>query len=156
MRLADTWASIVKKVANSKNSPINKLMIDEAEKLKDCIQYYLDIFYHNHTGINSTGELYRSLSAEDVVKFDNGRLSIKVYFEDDDAWGKSWLSGYDGALKPYIAAYGFKDKSNTEYTFEGFQGYNFIEMGIKKYEAESKYGLKVLLTLPTDQNDIWR
>lgn len=156
MCLADTWASIVKKVANSKNSPIRKIMVEEAEKLKDCIQYYLDIFYSQHVYVG-TGDLQKSLRADDFVSVDaSGKLSIKVYFDKDQAWGDSWLDGYDGALKPYIVAYGFKDTSSPYYTFGGFQGYDFIGMGIEKYESESKYNLKVLLTVPENTDDIWR
>jgi len=155
--MADTWESLVKKVVNSKDSPIRKIMKSEAKKLKDCIQFYLDIYYSTYTTDNASGNLQKSLRADNFVSLEaDGKLSIKVYFDEDLAWGKSWLDGYDGALKPFIIEHGFKKKSNENYMFSGFKGYDFIAQGIKKYESETKYNLKVLFTEPTNTNDIWR
>lgn len=133
-------------------------MVQEAERLQECIQHYLDIFYAQEVYLGS-GDLQKSLRHTSKVEVESdGKLSIKVYFDEDQSWGESWMGdfGYDGALKPYLVAYGFKDMSQEHYTFQGYKGNDFIQKGIEKFESENPYGLKVILNLPEDTDSIWR
>jgi hypothetical protein len=114
-----------------------------AEQLKDCIQYFLDLYYIEYypSVYNRTYELQQALEVSNIVNIstDAQSLSINLDFNDSLSWGNSIFNGSDG-YKPILIDQGWqveKDVWFKNIEHFGFQsGAHFIENGIERFKNE--------------------
>lgn len=111
--------------------------------LKDCIQYYLDLYYAQRSPsvYKRTFGLQNSLQIEDFVNIslDTQLLTINLSFNDNLSWGNSLWNSSDG-YKPILIDQGWEVKKDVWFKdiehFGWQSGANFIENGIKEFLRE--------------------
>ena len=115
-----------------------------AELLKDCIQYYLDLYYdaeYYPSVYHRTNGLRNSLRIDDFVSVttDAQSLTISLSFDDNLSWGNSLWNSSDG-YKILLIDQGWHVQKNVWFkNIEHFgwqNGANFIENGIKEFLSE--------------------
>lgn len=115
-----------------------------AELLKDCIQYYLDLYYdaeYYPSVYHRTNGLRNSLRIDDFVNMttDAQTLTINLSFDDNLSWGNSIFHSSD-MFKPIAIDQGWQVGSQNWFAninhFGYFDGAYFIEDGIKEFLSE--------------------
>ncbi len=86
------------------------------------------------------------------VIYNNNKLSLKVYFDEQMGTHPSiWLKGEPGYV-PILINYGWEWKHESVskilngkhiYRFSYYEGFHYIEKAISKYNMTNKYGFKI-------------
>ena len=116
----------------------DQMLKDEAKRLYDCIQRYIDDHYDSFEPryYERTEGLKNALQVEAKVSTGaDGKKYIGLYFDDSLSWGKSWVDGEWSGYKPELMNSGFKNKTSANPTFAGFYGLHFIEKGVAEWQA---------------------
>lgn len=142
-----------------------QVMVEETNRLRDCIQARLDAYMNSYQPkiYNRTGALQNSLKVDDILnlKVTGKTMSLDIYF-DDSGYHRSGdgIQGWDGngetVNTAYLLNYGynvekdvwFKDIPNFGYRSAG----HFIEDGIADFEASNPYGIKIKVHKPDGYN----
>jgi hypothetical protein len=126
------------------------ILIKEAESLRECIQARLDEYYGSYTPkfyvrSRDRGErgLDDALRAQTVVRNDNGRRSIGLYFDENASWGTSVFDGSKDFFKPWGIDAGWRVGSDKWFSninhFGYYEGADFIQNGIDDWLQKTKY-----------------
>lgn len=142
-----------------------QVMVEETNRLRDCIQARLDAYMNSYQPkiYSRTGALQNSLKVDDILnlKVTGKTMSLDIYF-DDSGYHRSGdgIQGWDGngetVNTAYLLNYGyevekdvwFKDIPNFGYRSAG----HFIEDGIADFEASNPYGIKIKVHKPDGYN----
>lgn len=142
-----------------------QVMVEETNRLRDCIQARLDAYMNSYQPkiYSRTGALQNSLKVDDIlnIKVTGKTMSLDIYF-DDSGYHRSGdgIQGWDGngetVNTAYLLNYGyevekdvwFKDIPNFGYRSAG----HFIEDGIADFEASNPYGIKIKVHKPDGYN----
>lgn len=142
-----------------------QVMVEETNRLRDCIQSRLDAYMNSYQPkiYSRTGALQNSLKVDDILnlKVTGKTMSLDIYF-DDSGYHRSGdgIQGWDGngetVNTAYLLNYGynvekdvwFKDIPNFGYRSAG----HFIEDGIADFEASNPYGIKIKVHKPDGYN----
>lgn len=142
-----------------------QVMVEETNRLRDCIQARLDAYMNSYQPkiYSRTGALQNSLKVDDILnlKVTGKTMSLDIYF-DDSGYHRSGdgIQGWDGngetVNTAYLLNYGyevekdvwFKDIPNFGYRSAGY----FIEDGIADFEASNPYGIKIKVHKPDGYN----
>ena len=142
-----------------------QVMVEETNRLRDCIQARLDAYMNSYQPkiYSRTGALQNSLKVDDILnlKVTRKTMSLDIYF-DDSGYHRSGdgIQGWDGngetVNTAYLLNYGyevekdvwFKDIPNFGYRSAG----HFIEDGIADFEASNPYGIKIKVHKPDGYN----
>ena len=142
-----------------------QVMVEETNRLRDCIQARLDAYMNSYKPkiYSRTGALQNSLKVDDILnlKVTGKTMSLDIYF-DDSGYHRSGdgIQGWDGngetVNTAYLLNYGyevekdvwFKDIPNFGYRSAG----HFIEDGIADFEASNPYGIKIKVHKPDGYN----
>lgn len=133
-----------------------QVMIEESNRLRDCIQARLDEYLNSYQPkmYNRTGVLQNSLKVDDILKLKvTGKtMSLDIYF-DDSGYHQSGdgIQGWDGngetVNTAYLLNYGYEVKEDVWFKDIPYFGYrpagHFIEDGIADFEASNPYKIKV-------------
>lgn len=138
-----------------------QVMVEETNRLRDCIQARLDAYMNSYQPkiYSRTGALQNSLKVDDILnlKVTGKTMSLDIYF-DDSGYHRSGdgIQGWDGngetVNTAYLLNYGyevekdvwFKDIPNFGYRSAG----HFIEDGIADFEMSNPYGIKIKVHKP--------
>lgn len=158
----------LKKVKFSNGETLAETMANEARRLYDCIQYYIDEYYRSYTPhvYERTYRLQGALYAEDIadIRIVGNTLHISVAFHRDldihpSLNGIEWWDEYDTYhyidLNPHESsvvrlmndgwyAHGLEriiGRRVRNLTY--FDGIHFIERGIEDYNKTNKLGIKI-------------
>ena len=148
MDLEDYINSLGSDASNLMDDPELKLSMEVyikqlAEQLKECIQYYLDLYYvqYSPSVYKRTFGLQKSLMINDFVDIstDAMSLTISLSFDDNLSWGNSIFHSSD-MFKPIAIDQGWQVGSQNWFAninhFGYFDGAYFIEDGIKEFLSE--------------------
>lgn len=142
-----------------------QVMVEETNRLRDCIQARLDAYMNSYQPkiYSRTGALQNSLKVDDILnlKVTGKTMSLDIYF-DDSGYHRSGdgIQGWDGNGETvntvYLLNYGyevekdvwFKNIPNFGYRSAG----HFIEDGIADFEASNPYGIKIKVHKPDGYN----
>ena len=142
-----------------------QVMVEETNRLRDCIQSRLDAYMNSYQPkiYGRTGALQNSLKVDDILnlKVTGKTMSLDIYF-DDSGYHRSGdgIQGWDGngetVNTAYLLNYGykvekdvwFKDIPNFGYRSAG----HFIEDGIADFDASNPYGIKIKVHKPDGYN----
>lgn len=115
----------------------DKTLLYEAERLRQCVQFWIDKYYFTHTPkyYERTYGLRESLKAETKVQYEGVKSYIGLYFDDSESWGKSVVTGEWNGYKPWLINDGWKEMGRSKAHFLGYKGYDFIEKGIRDWES---------------------
>lgn len=143
----------------------SQVMVEETNRLRDCIQARLDAYMNSYQPkiYSRTGALQNSLKVDDILnlKVTGKTMSLDIYF-DDSGYHRSGdgIQGWDGngetVNTAYLLNYGyevekdvwFKDILNFGYRSAG----HFIEDGIADFEMDNSYGIKIKVHKPDGYN----
>ena len=126
----------------------DKILLDEAERLRKCVQQHIDDYYSSYEPeyYIRTARPYGlrdAFTAQTSVQYDGNKKYIGLYFDDSKSWGKSLVTGELNGYKPYLINFGFKDTSYINPHFHGYRGYRFIEKGILDWKRDLKYHIDI-------------
>lgn len=155
-----------------KNIDVNKLkfkngktygqvMVEETNRLRDCIQARLDAYMNSYQPkiYSRTGALQNSLKVDDILnlKVTGKTMSLDIYF-DDSGYHQSGdgIQGWDGNGETintaYLLNYGYEVKEDVWFKDIPYFGYrpagHFIEDGIADFEMSNPYGIKIKVHKP--------
>lgn len=143
---------IVNKLKNKKGETIAEQLRKEVLRLYDCIQYYIDEWYHNYQPkvYMRTGNLKKAMYAEDIVniRVDNKGIRLSIRFYDDLAWHKN-LWGNHESYVPMLMDLGWvapdlEKKLGVQIpNFTRFDGIHFVERGIADFNRTNSLGIKI-------------
>ena len=141
------------KSKDGKSSAIisDEVLITEADRLRRCIQKYIDEFYKQpyYTGRPQLREyrLQKALKVNADVKYDGNKKYIGLYFDDSKSWGESVVTGELTGYKPYLINFGWQVIKNVWfkniYRFGYYEGFHFIEKGIEEWKSDLKYHIDI-------------
>jgi hypothetical protein len=120
----------------------NEMLIEAAGELRDCIQARLEEYY-DHWG--NTGDLLKALKCRASVDTDGDHMSIGLYFDAQLDQAKSFVSPAwnEGWRKSLLVSEGWEVKRDVWFKdiwhLGFYEGFNFINDGIKDWMASSKY-----------------
>lgn len=151
----------VKKLKTKSGKTLGKLLYEEAQRLRDCIQKRIDIYLNTFEPVmyERTGGLESSLRVDDFlnIRVVGNRLEIELFFDDGavhssgeqlvDMYGNEWDGNGEEVNTAFLVNYGykvkkdvwFKDKENFGYR----EGEHFVEKGIEDFNATNKLGIVV-------------
>lgn len=138
-----------------------QVMVEEANRLRDCIQRRLDEYMHSYQPkmYKRTGALQNSLKVDDILslKVTGKTMSLDIYF-DDSGYHQSGdgIQGWDGngetVNTAYLLNYGYEVDKDVWFKDIPYFGYrsagHFIEDGIADFEASNPYGIKIKVHKP--------
>lgn len=144
-----------------------QVMVEEVNRLRDCIQArlddYLRTYPYRYSGANPTykrtGALQNSLKVDDILnlKVTGKTMSLDIYF-DDSGYHRSGdgIQGWDGngetVNTAYLLNYGYEVKEDVWFKDIPYFGYrpagHFIEDGIADFEMSNPYGIKIKVHKP--------
>lgn len=138
-----------------------QVMVEETNRLRDCIQARLDAYMNSyHPKIYSrTGALQNSLKVDDILnlKVTGKTMSLDIYF-DDNGYHRlgDGIQGWDGngetVNTAYLLNYGYKVEKDVWFKDIPYFGYrpagHFIEDGIADFEKNNPYGIKIKVHKP--------
>lgn len=138
-----------------------QVMVEETNRLRDCIQARLDGYMNSYQPkiYNRTGTLQNSLKVDDILnlKVTGKTMSLDIYF-DDSGYHQSGdgIQGWDGngetVNTAYLLNYGYEVKEDVWFKDIPYFGYrpagHFIEDGIADFEASNPYGIKIQVHKP--------
>ena len=127
------------------------ILIAEANRLRECIQKYINEFYKQpyYTGRPQLREygLHKALTVQTAVQYDGGKKYIGLYFDDSKSWGESVVTGELTGYKPYLINSGWRVVKNVWfkniYRFGYYEGFHFIEKGIEEWQNDLKYHIDI-------------
>ena len=159
----------LKKVKLSNGDTLAETMVKEAEKLRGCIQHYIDKYYNSYQpSIYERTEGYRkSLQVEDVadIRVVGDTLRISVYFDIALAthpnlesvyryneYGRGYripLQNRHDSFVPALMERGWESQKLADmigrhvYRLTYFEGIRAVEQGVADYNRINKLGIKV-------------
>lgn len=151
----------IRKLKMSNGMTLEQNLYVEAERLKDCIQNRLDIYLNSNPPrkYNRTGGLQQSLQVDDIlnIKVLPTSLEIDIFFDENAIHrsgdgvtypsGSIWKRTNELVNTAYLLNYGYAVKKNVWFKgIENFgwrKGANFVENGIKDFNATNKLGIKI-------------
>lgn len=139
----------------------SQVMIEETNRLKNCIQARLDEYMNSYQPkiYKRTGALQNSLKVDDILnlKVTGKTMSLDIYF-DDSGYHQSGngIQGWDGngetVNTAYLLNYGYEVKEDVWLKDIPYFGYrpagHFIEDGIADFEMSNPYGIKIKVHKP--------
>lgn len=119
---------------------LNKLH-EAGIELEKLIQDEIDMYYSSYDPVqyNRTYKFKNSLRMSNPIKTGVNEWTIEIYFDKD-------LADHDGAYVPTLIDEGwdYRNRTNKDiYRFTHYEGYNFIEKAVEKFNSQNKYGFKV-------------
>jgi hypothetical protein len=141
------------KLKYSNGLTFEQVLKKESKRLKDCIQFYIDEYYNSYSPkkyIRSEEDksLQTSLELSKNIQIDyqHGLLSIILSFNKDKSYSKQ-MYGDQLMYKPLLINDGWKVEKDVWFKniprFGYYEGYHFIEKGIKKFNSSNPYKLKI-------------
>lgn len=145
------------KIKNSKGQTLEQMLHKEALYLQELIKKHLNEYLDYHPEYyafgtqNRTGNLQDSVSVEDVVKVQNGRLEICVFFDEQalhgsgfGAWNKTDGQDVNTAI---LLNYGYTVKADVWFkNIENFgwrEPAHFVEDAIDEFNATNSLGITI-------------
>lgn len=139
----------------------SQVMVEEANRLRDCIQARLDEYMNSYQPkiYKRTKALQNSLKVDDILnlKVTGKTMSLDIYF-DDSGYNQSGdgIQGWDGngetVNTAYLLNYGYDIKEDVWFKDIPYFGYrpagHFIEDGIADFEMSNPYGIKIKVHKP--------
>lgn len=139
----------------------SQVMVEEATRLRDCIQARLDEYMNSYQPkiYKRTGALQNSLKVDDILnlKVTGKTMSLDIYF-DSSGYHQSGdgIQGWDGngetVNTAYLLNYGYEVKEDVWFKDIPYFGYrpagHFIEDGIADFEMNNPYGIKIKVHKP--------
>lgn len=166
MSFANQLKSIdITKLRMSNGKTLSENLYSEANRLRDCIQKRMDIYFATHPyryggtkhTYERTGALEDSLKVDDIlnIRIVGNTIEIDVFF-DDGAIHKSgdgikgWSGNGDEVNTAYLINYGYEVKKDVWFKDIPYFGYrspaNFVEDGIADFNATNTLGIKIRKT----------
>ncbi len=121
------------------------VLVDEAKKLRDCIQERIDEYYkwYTPTTYKRTKGLKRALDSNKFkIEIDGDTKFIRISFNDELSYGKSKLENGEDGYKPMLIDKGWKSPLDKPH-FLGYEGFDIIDDAIKDWEANLEYDITV-------------
>lgn len=123
---------------------LDEMLIYEANRLKDIIQKYIDLYYANNTPkfYHRNNNFKKSLRVETNVV----DKSIAVYFDDDLAWEPSLKTGGDpyGFIPILVdTGWAWHNGQKTPYHFAYYEGDKYLQNAIKEFTKTDKYNVGI-------------
>ena len=138
-----------------------QVMVEETNRLRDCIQARLDAYMNSYQPkiYSRTGALQNSLKVDDILnlKVTGKTMSLDIYF-DDSGYHQSgdgiqdWDGNGETVNTAYLLNYGYEVKEDVWFKNIPYFGYrpagHFIEDGIADFEMSNPYGIKIKVHKP--------
>lgn len=141
-----------KNIANIKTSngkTITEIMKTEMERLEDCINNQISLFYVSYypKKYERTYWFSKALYIDSFYEIGNNGTSIemRLRFDDNLSYGHSLWNGNDAYL-PEILNYGWSWKHQPKNPIDRltqYSGFGFIENGIANYNLNNPYHIKI-------------
>ena len=155
----------LKSLKLSNGETLAEIMIAEANRLYDCIQYYIDTYYKSYTPViyKRTGDYQKALKVEDIANirvigdtikiglvFDS-YLSMHSNLEGVYSYDEYWLPIKDRheTFVPIILEKGWYAPrlasmiGHSVYRLTYFDGIHAVEKVIADFNRDNKYGIKI-------------
>ena len=139
----------VSQLRTSSGVTLEEILRNEAQRLKDCIQKFIDEYYGSYSPsvYSRTFRFQRSLSVDDVVEVDVTQNQMRIYllFDNNLAYHPSAFRNGQNGYVPVLINYGWQwknDKIHKEH-LSYYNGFNFVEKGIALYEQSNPYHIKM-------------
>lgn len=139
----------------------SQVMVEEVNRLRDCIQARLDEYMNSYQPkiYKCTGALQNSLKVDDILnlKVTGKTMSLDIYFDDSGYHQsgdgiQSWDGNGETVNTAYLLNYGYKVKEDVWFKDIPYFGYrpagHFIEDGIADFEMSNPYGIKIKVHKP--------
>lgn len=129
----------------SNGNTLEQVLHKEGIRLMECIQQELDNYYSSYSPkeYRRTEMLKNSLRIE-PVKHEGKSISVRIYFDDILATHNSVMGGKPGFTPLLINdGWSWRNPNKGAYRFSHYEGYNFVEKGIEKYNKNNVYGFKI-------------
>lgn len=153
----------LKNVKMSDDSTLAETMKREANRLYDCIQFYINEYYDSYYPkiYDRTGDYRRSLKAEDIadIRVVGDTLRIGVVFDyglamhpnlEGVVWNDGWfdLDRHETFVPLMMETGWYAPKlasiiGRQVYRLTYFEGIGAVEKGIKRFNRTNKLGIKI-------------
>lgn len=110
-------------------------------QLERLIQDEIDKYYDSYDPVQyeRTYRFKSSLRMSNPIKTGTNEWSIEIYFDKD-------LADHEGAYVPTLINEGWDYRNKTDkdiYRFTHYEGYNFINKAVERFNKMNKYGFQV-------------
>lgn len=139
-------------VKMSDGRDLKTVLADEAVRLKGLVRKHIWLWYQSYSPVEyeRTHNLVNTVRIA-PVKQNGDEISVRVYFDHDEATYPSVFPGGEEGFVPILIDQGWRVKKDVWFRdihmFGHFEGAGFVAAAVAEYNANNPFGFKVIVEI---------